>query len=384
MEMEEPLPLTLLADALLPHGLQPGAAIVIEGGRIEAILSGESDYPRHTVLDLRGCIASPGWLDLQFNGAFGLDFTDNPDSLWEVAARLPQYGVTAFLPTIITAPLEVYTYAIEVLRKGPPRGWQGALPLGWHFEGPFLNPGKKGAHNPRHLIPPDPAAVHTWTAANGVRLVTLAPELPGAHALTRQLRAHGVTVSAGHTLATYEQARVAFDAGVTSLTHLYNAMPGLAHREPGLTGAALTDPCITAGLIADGIHCHPSMAALAWKAKGPHAIALVTDAMAALGMPPGAYRLGDFDVTVDQTTARLPDGTLAGSILALDQALRNVMAFTGDQVTHILPALSSTPAALVGLPEFGQIHPGNAANLTVVDYRGYVRATIVEGVVWDG
>lgn len=371
----------LFVDALTSDGLAPEMSIHIVDGFIQSVSPATSSVPASAspTLDLRGCIASPGWVDLQFNGAFGLDFTDNPDTLWEIAARLPQFGVTAFLPTIITAPLEVYEYAIEVLRKGPPPGWQGALPLGWHFEGPFLNPGKKGAHNPRHLLPPSPAAIRTWTAANGVRLVTLAPELPGAHVLIRQLRAQGVTVSAGHSLATYVEAQAAFEVGVTALTHLYNAMPPLAHRDPGLTGAALTDSRITAGLIVDGIHCHPSMAALAWQAKGPRGIALVTDAMAALGMPPGTYRLGDFDVTVDETTARLPDGTLAGSILALDQALRNMMTFTGCGLSEFLPALSTTPAALIGLPDYGQIRPGNPANLTVVDPQGMVRAVIIAG-----
>lgn len=375
--------LSLLADALTPTGLVSDSSILIADGVIQSVASPGHFIAADRTLDLRGCIASPGWVDLQFNGAFGQDLTDNPDALWEVAARLPKYGVTAFLPTIITAPLEVYEHAIETLRKGPPPGWQGALPLGWHFEGPFLNPDKKGAHNPRYLLPPSLEAIRTWTAANGVRLVTLAPELPGAQALIRQLCAQGVAVSAGHSLATFDEARAAFDAGITALTHLYNAMPPLAHRNPGLTGAALSDPRITAGLIADGVHCHPSMAALAWQVKGPRGIALVTDAMAALGMPPGTYRLGDFDVTVDETTARLPDGTLAGSILALDQALRNMMAFTGDDVTGLLPALSTTPAALIGQPNFGQIRPGAPANLTVVDRQGHVRATIVNGIVWD-
>ncbi|MEJ5224354.1 MAG: N-acetylglucosamine-6-phosphate deacetylase [Anaerolineales bacterium] len=371
----------LFADVLTPDGLAPHMSIQITDGLIQSVAPAASSVSLSaaSTLDLHGCIASPGWVDLQFNGAFGLDFTDNPDALWEVAARLTRYGVTAFLPTIITAPLEVYEYAIEVLRKGPPPGWQGALPLGWHFEGPFLNPGKKGAHNPRYLLPPTPEAIRTWTAANGVRLVTLAPELPGAHALIRQLCAQGVTVSAGHSLATYDEARAAFDAGITSLTHLYNAMPPLAHRDPGLAGAVLTDARITAGLIADGVHCHPSMAALAWRMKGSHGIALVTDAMAALGMPPGTYRLGDFDVTVDETTARLPDGTLAGSILALDQALRNMMAFTGGGVLDFLPALSTTPAALIAWPDYGQIRPGSPANLTVVDRQGAVQAVIIAG-----
>jgi len=372
----------LLADALTPTGLLPHAAIVISAdGIIETVASASQVWRGNAgdVWDFSDCVASPGWVDVQLNGAFGLDFTENPDSIWEVAHKLPRFGTTAFLPTLITAPLEVAQQGMEVLRRGVPYGWQGAKPLGLHLEGPFLNPAKKGAHNPAYLRQAEEETLASWNATNRVKLVTLAPELPGSLQAIRQLRGQGVSVSAGHSLATWEEAKAGFDAGAESVTHLFNAMPALEHRAPGLTGAALTDSRVIAGFIADGIHAHPAMAALAWKMKGAEGIALVTDAMAALGMSPGTYRLGDFDVTVDETSARLADGTLAGSILNQEQALQNMMSFTGEAVENILPSLSATPARLAGLGDYGQLIPGNPANITVVNRKGQVKKVVLAG-----
>jgi N-acetylglucosamine-6-phosphate deacetylase len=330
-------------------------------------------------------IAAPGYIDLQLNGAFGFDFTAEPGSIWEVAARLPRYGVTAFLPTIITAPLETAARAQDALRRGPPAGFAGALPLGLHLEGPFLNPARRGAHNPEHLRLPSLEAVETWSPGDGVRLVTLAPELPGALAVTRRLRERGVVVSAGHSLATLAEARAGFEAGITAGTHLFNAMPPLDHREPGLAGALLADPRATFGLIADGVHVHPAMAALAWRAGGPNRLALVTDAMAALGRPPGDYRLGDRMVRVDETSARLADGRLAGSILSLDQAVRNLIRFTGCAPAEAIRAATEAPARLLGLPgERGRIAPGAVADLVLLTPELQVAATLVAGeVLWE-
>ena len=286
------------------------AALLVDGEHIVAVgTTGDVPCPEGArVVDARGLILAPGFIDLQFNGGFGHDFTDDPASIWTVAAHLPRYGVTSFLPTIITSPLPTVASAQEVVMDAP-HGFTGAMPLGLHVEGPFLNPRKKGAHNPAHLRRPDPAAVGSWTPAQGVRLVTLAPELPGALAVVETLTGQEVLVSAGHSTATYAQAQAGFDAGIRYGTHLFNAMPGLHHREPGLPGALLTDPRPVVGFIADGIHTHPSVVALVWSVLGPARLNLVTDAMAALGMAPGEHLLGDFRVTVDESSARLPDGT---------------------------------------------------------------------------
>jgi N-acetylglucosamine-6-phosphate deacetylase len=238
--------------------------------------------------------------------------------------------------------------------------------LGLHLEGPFLNPAKRGAHNLAHLRLPDVNAVAGWSPSNGVRLVTLAPELPGALDVVRVLREHGVAVSAGHSTATYEEARTGLEAGITYGTHLFNAMPPLEHRAPGLAAALLADPRAVAGLIPDGIHLHPAVVKLIWQSKGVAGVNIVTDAMGALGMPPGKYKLGDFEVTVDETSARLGDGRLAGSILSLDQAVRNFIAFTGCSLNEALETVTATPAKVLGLTERGQIAPGFVADMVLL------------------
>jgi N-acetylglucosamine-6-phosphate deacetylase len=195
--------------------------------------------------------------------------------------------------------------------------------LGLHVEGPFLNPERKGAHRLEYLRSPDPADYASLSLEAGVRMVTLAPELPGAAAVIAELIQRGIVVSAGHSLATFDQARAGFRAGVGYATHLFNAMSPLLQYDPGLPGAVLAEAGLRFGLIPDGIHVHPALVALIWKLTGPGRMTLVSDAMAALGMPPGKYQLGDLDVMVDETSARLPNGVLAGSILTHPQALRN-------------------------------------------------------------
>lgn len=365
-----------------PDAVIEDGAILIDGKRILAV-GPRREVPRPetaAVLDAAGLSVVPGFIDLQLNGAFGDDFTIAPETIWRVAAQLPQYGVTAFLPTIITSPLAQVGKAQEVLSTGPQPGWQGAIPLGLHCEGPFLNPQKKGAHNPRHLRQPTLEDVASWSVANHVRLVTLAPELPGALDLIRTLAARGVLISAGHSMATYQAAEAGFAAGARYGTHLFNAMPPLEHREPGLAGALLTDPRQTIGIIPDGIHTHPAVVALAWAAKGPDHLNVVTDAMAALGNPPGRYMLSDQEVIVTTRDARLPSGSLAGSILAMDTALRNLIAFTGCTLADALRTITTVPAGLLGLgSERGHIRPDAIADLVFLTPELAVVRTMVEG-----
>jgi N-acetylglucosamine-6-phosphate deacetylase len=357
-------------------------AVVVRAGRIAALgLAAEVPCPEGASrLSAEGLTLAPGFIDLQLNGAFGHDFTADPSSIWEVARRLPVYGVTSFLPTVISSPFETVALAQSLLAQGPPPGFLGAAPLGLHLEGPFLNPRKRGAHNPAHLRLPDLAAVERWSPSHGVRLVTLAPELAGADEVITTLRARGVVISAGHSMATFEQALRAFDLGLSYATHLFNAMPPLDHREPGLAGALLAGTDVTAGLIADGVHVHPAMAALAWRALGPGRLSLVTDAMAALGMPPGPYLLGDREVVSDGTSARYPDGTLAGSLLSIDRAVRNLAAFTGCSLQEAIAAATSVPAALLGIAgERGAIAPGLRADLVLLTPDLQVISTFIGG-----
>lgn len=332
------------------------------------------------VVDGAGLLAAPGFVDLQCNGALGIDLASEPERLWELATRLPQWGVTAWLPTIVSTPPEVVERAMATLAQGPPAGWVGAVPLGLHLEGPFLAPARRGAHPEALLRPPDATTAAAWSRAAGVALVTLAPELDGALDVIHGLVERGVVVSLGHSGASFEQAGAAVDAGATWTTHLFNAMSPLHHREPGLTGVALTDDRLHVGLIVDGVHVHPAAVALAHRALG-HRLTLVTDAVAALGMPPGEQVLGRATVIVDADAVRLPDGTLAGSNLSLDQAVRNLVAFTGCDAAAALAAASSAPARVLSDPARGALQPGARGDVVLLTPALQVSVAVVGGVI---
>lgn len=290
-----------------------------------------------------------GLIELQVNGAGGFDLTGNPESVWQVGAVLRRFGVGVFLPTLVSPSWVIVDRARAAWAAGAPSAYEGAMPLGWHVEGPFIAPSRAGAHDPESLQAPDARKVADWSPASGIRMVTLAPELPGALELVAELVARGVVVSAGHSAATYDQAVAGFDAGIRSVTHLFNAMAPLDQREPGLVGAALADDRITIGLIPDGLHVHPALVALVRRTVGADRLAIVSDAIAALGMPPGSYRLANRDVTYDGGSARLSDGGLAGSVIALDEAVRNLAAFADVPVADAALAATVVPARLLGL-----------------------------------
>lgn len=352
------------------------------GGRVAALGSGAAAMaPAGTErLEADGCLLAPGLIDLQLNGAAGHDLTADPAGLWAVAEALPRFGVTAFLPTLVSADADTIDAARAVLRAGPPRGHRGATPLGLHIEGPFLQPAKRGAHAAESLRLPDLAFAHDWSPAEGVRVVTLAPELPGALELVRVLVTRGIVVSAGHSTATLEQARAGFDAGIRMVTHLFNAMPPLDHYAPGLVGAALADPRVTISLIPDGVHVEPTLVGLVWRLCGRHRLSIVTDAIAALGMPPGRYRLAGVDVDVDAHSART-GGVLAGSLLSLDQAVRNLVAFSGCTPADAVAAASIIPGRLLGDGDRGALEVGRRADLVLLTRDLQVAATVVAGTV---
>ncbi len=366
---------------ILPDRLIKDGAIIIDGDKIAAAgTAAEIQKPFGAEsIDAHGLHLAPGFIDWQLNGGFGLDFSENPANMWKTGERLPEHGVTSFLPTIISSPMDMYDSARDNILHGKPVNYSGAQPLGLHFEGPYLNPAKKGAHNPDHLRKPDLAEIADWTRKQGVWVVSLAPELANSYDQIRFLCSQDVIVSAGHSMAGYDQAREAFDLGVSAATHLFNAMPGLDHRDPGLAAACMQSEKVTVGLIPDGIHVHPAMVDLAWKIKHKGKVAIVTDAMTALGMPPGAYGLGDFEVTVDETSARLKNGTLAGSILRMDQAVRNMMTFCGCSLQEAVNSASLNVARLIKAPHKGRILPGADADLVLLDAEAQIVSTFAKG-----
>lgn len=370
------------ATVITPEGTLPNGTVVYDERFVTAVLPSATRPPdAEATLDASGLILAPGFIELQVNGGFGLDLTSDPGSIWQLGVRLVELGVTAFLPTIVSSPPEVVSKAQEVVQAEPPAGYRGAVPLGLHLEGPFLAPSKRGAHRLECLRAPTPVETRTWSPADGVAMVTLAPELPGALELIRHLARRGVVVSAGHSDADLTVGEEAIDAGVRYGTHVFNRMRGLDHRSPGLATALLADERVTVGLIADGVHVHPEMIRIAWRLAGPNRFSLVSDAMAGLGSASGRFQLGGQEVFVADSSARLQDGTLAGSVLPLDLGVRNLMAFTGCPPELALQAVTRVPARLLRLKARGVIAPGNPADFVLLTERLEVVATIVDGEI---
>jgi N-acetylglucosamine-6-phosphate deacetylase len=346
-------------------------------------------------VDCRERVISAGFIDLQCNGADGVDITNEPHRILDVAAALPRFGVTSFLPTVVTAPSATRAAAIATMTSLTALAAQSehrvgdrrtATPLGLHFEGPMLSPHHLGAHVPRFAAEPESLLdeIGTWTSSGAVALVTLAPELARATDVIERLVAAGIVVSAGHTAMTPSDFAAARAAGLSYVTHLFNAMAPFGHRSPGPIGAVLADSSVTAGVICDGIHVHPTAVAMAWRSLGPTRLSLVSDASPALGAPYGRFRIGGFEVVHDETGVRTVDGVLAGSTLALDQAVRNLMAFAPCSLADALATVTTTPADLLGLADRGRIRPGARADLTILDRAGELHATVIGGeIVWE-
>jgi N-acetylglucosamine-6-phosphate deacetylase len=368
-----------MADLLVRGGSRD---VAIAGGLITASGSAPGDGP---VLDARGLTVLPGVIDLQVNGVTGIDLTTEPARLWEAGAALASYGVTAWLPTVITSDPAARELALETYAAGPPEGWQGAVPLGLHFEGPFIAPSRKGAHPERWLRLPSSDLAARWSRDAGVLMVTIAPELPGALGLVRELVGRGVRVAVGHTDADAASVLAAVDAGATSLTHLGNAMPPMLARDPGPVGVALgarSDATrLVAGVIVDGHHLHPDVVTAMWRALGPSRFLTVSDTTAGLGLPEGRARLGDHEVVVSDGSVRLVDGTLAGSAVGILDCLRLLQATTGCSLEEAVATMTTTPADLVGDPTRGRIEPGRRGDLTLVDADLQPVVTVVGGRV---
>lgn len=356
----------------------PSGSVLVDGDRIAWVGEGEpEDLAGVTYLGGDDAVIAPGFIDLQVNGYGGHDAATGVEAVRQMAHRLPETGVTAFLPTIITAPLREAAAFPAVAAEAAVADGRGARVLGAHLEGPFLNPERKGCHDGSLMIEPSPEHVRA-ILANPPRLITIAPELACGLAAVATMARAGVLVSAGHSDATYEEAQAGISAGVRFGTHLFNAMSPLHHRTPGLPGALLAAGDIVTGLIADGYHVHEELLRIAIARKGKGGIALTTDQVAATGMPPGRYQLGGREVISDGRTVRRPEGMLAGSVATMPQLIRVAADLAGSSLTAALTMASLTPARALGLP-LGRIAPGAAADLVVLGRDLQVRVTLVAG-----
>lgn len=345
------------------------------------------------VIENQDRIVAPGFIDMHIHGASGHDLMEaTPEAVSAVSSYLARHGTTSFLATTITANFERTLRSVrslgEIIRASDSAGsvsgyhGPGAQPIGIHFEGPFLNAEKRGAHPAAHIRKPSTEALGRLLEAAGgtARVMTMAPELPGALAVLEQARGQGLSVGIGHSNATYEEAERAINAGATHATHLYNAMRAFSHRDPGIIGAVLTDDRVSAELICDGVHVEPAAVKLTVRAKGIQRVILVTDGLSAAGMPDGNYRLGGFTIHVAGGVCRTAEGTLAGSTLTLDAAIRNLAKCTGLSYRQCLPCATLNPAKILGFgKQKGVIAPGADADLAILDQNYYVTQAYVRG-----
>jgi len=356
-----------------PAGVAEPGWLRIEDGRIAAVDEGE---PPPGATDLHGAWVLPGFVDMHVHGGGGAAYTTgDPDEARTAAAFHRSHGTTTTLASLVSARVDELERVIRALQ---PLVEQRAI-AGIHLEGPWLSPEHRGAHDPALLQAPDAQALDRLLKARSVKMVTVAPELPNGLELVRRTVAAGALAAVGHTDATYEQARAAFDAGALVATHLHNAMRALHHREPGPVAAALEDDRVTIELINDGVHLHDAVARLSFGVAGPARTAFITDAMAAAGMPDGDYALGTLAVRVEDGVARLADGdSIAGSTLTLDVALRRAVQVLGIPIADAARAAATTPARVLGLAT-GALEPGLDADLVVLDGDLAVTAVMVRG-----
>lgn len=375
-------------------GIYERGYVRIEDGKIHALgkeqeVSSAKEGEKEITFGA-GCICIPGFIDVHIHGAAGADVMDGtPEALNTIAETLPAEGTTSFLATTMTLGAE----AIEKALANAGSYWHKqdaagkAEMIGIHLEGPFISPEKAGAQPPGHIVDPSVNQFRKWQqAADGrIKLVTLAPERTEGLELVRYLKENGVISSIGHSNATYKQVGAAIEAGASHVTHLYNGMRGLHHREPGVAGAALLRKELLAEVIVDGFHSCPEMVELAYQQKGQEGLVLITDAMRAKCLKNGIYDLGGQDVTVENGQARLANGSLAGSVLKMKDAIRNVMAFTGCTLAEAVQMGAVNPARELNIFERkGSLAPGKDADLVVLDSDLNVVMTLCRGEVSYG
>jgi len=370
---------------ITPLEFVPDAVVLIEDGRItacgpRAVIEIPTGARLH---DCGDAVLAPGFIDMHIHGAAGYDVMARSDSgLRTMGQFLARHGVTSFVPTTVTAPTDTIISALEYLgaRAGSTLDDADvcAVPIGIHIEGPFLSQARRGVHPPIYIQEPNVAMFSRfWTASNGtIRVMTLAPELMGAPELIREAVRLGVRVSMGHSNAEYDAAQKAISDGVVHATHTFNAMRPMEHRAPGIAGCVLADRALTADIIVDGLHVVPPMVDIFLRCKGRELAVLISDATSATGMPDGTYRLGSFEVEVTGLRCE-SHGKLAGSVLTLDVAVRNVMKFANWPLADAVRLATLNPARVLGIDDRkGQLKPGYDADIVVLSKTGDVIQTI--------
>lgn len=371
-------------NVLLPHKILPSATVWIANGKVERIETQdhekfEGDYEP---IDGTGMWLIPGMIDVHIHGANGYDMMDGTEaSIQEVSRACAATGCTSFLATSVSSTMEDLLNMIRSVKSVIGRE-QGARIAGIHLEGPYLNPKRKGMQNEKYLRHPDLEEMKLifQEAGSLIKMVTIAPELPGGMELISFLKEQDVVISIAHSDATYEEAKMAFAAGASHVTHCFNGMRPIHHRDPGLIVAAFEEPHVSLQAIVDQVHLHPAIIRLMHRLKGPEGMVLITDALQAMGLGDGNYIFGGHHVTVSEGVARLADGTLASSTVTMNEALR-LTVVNGISMTDAVHMASTSPARILGLSHKGKIEVGYDADLILLDERYQVQWTMIEGEV---
>ena len=378
-------PSILIENIIIPDdsGKQNSSWVLVENTKITSL--GRERFPGETTTTrLNGCGLTllPGFIDLHTHGGLGHEMIGiDKSGLQELSLFYASHGVTGFLASTWTAPIRAIARSINVV-ESVIGSEKGARILGVHLEGPWLNPLYCGAQEKSLIHPADKEEAFAYLNSDLIKLIALAPEIPENQWLISECERRGITVSAGHTDATYSEMQMAFKLGVRQVTHCFNAMRPFHHREPGVIGAALTNPNLKCELIADNIHVHPAAMKLLYQCKGADGIILITDSISAAGMPDGSYSFEGAPVTLKDGAARLADGTLAGSALTMERALVNLMQATGSSLPELIPCSSANAAKAIHLEQCkGRIAPGFDADLILVDQNLQVKLTMVAGKI---
>lgn len=371
-----------------PFQLLEDRIIIIEKGKIIAITDKKEDLAllkNVEIIEAQNKFIVPGYIDIHVHGGGGSDVMDGEyEAIKQVATTHSRFGTTAFLPTTMTMTKDKIIKSLKSIYEARLKGTGTAEILGIHLEGPYINPEKKGAQKEEDIKKVSVEEFLEFNQASGnlIRLVTIAPEMPGAIDFIRWLHQQGIIVSVGHSNATYKQVQEGIQAGLSHVTHIFNAMRGLHHREPGVVGAALSSPKLIVEMIADGIHLHPIVLKMLTQIKESEKLVLITDAMRATGFKEGTYDLGGQEVIVTQGQAKLKNGTLAGSVLTMDKAVKNLVTKVGISLLNAVQMASYNPAKCLGIDDKkGSLELYKDADIVILNKNLEAELTMVAGKV---